>query len=413
MIAYSIIFFVRPGLTFGFLREIRFELIVGVFLLAIIFFSKEKLGLINIKRDPISSRLFVFLAVVVISMLFAVDFQTAYNRTIEFLKIYAFFLFIIAFIKDERDLKIFLWTFAALLAWAAYEPLYNYIYKTEALISRADTVYAVAETGRGSGHVALGIYLCQGLSFSWYLTAYGRNHKAKIAGTILVALCLAGIFVSGSRGAFVGLLLFFILITYFSKQRLKMALAGTILLVAALFFMGTGYRAWVSTISELGDSDASASSRIAGLRHGLEMLVKRPMFGVGPGCYPVARKMWFGWGLWSHNVYGQLAGDLGIAGIISWSIFVYSYMKRALYISRSFTDKSVYFLVSRVVIVANIVCLALGFFAHMLYGYIWYISAGLVIVCFRLIKSNHSSTNPVTGLNKSHLPSVGTPLDAG
>ncbi len=378
LLAYACISFTRPGNHFPFLASLRFEMIVAIVVLIVIFVSAENRKLIKITRNDISKRLFIFLAVVLASTVFSVDFKVASERSWEFLKIYAFWLMIVGLIRTEKHLNLFLWTFCFLIAYIAYEPIYNYF--TGVLRMRGETAYAVASTGRGAGHVALGIYLCQGLSFLWYLVTVRPKIVMRVTGYFLILICFTGIMVSGSRGAIVGLVMFFLLISYYSKHRIKLFLATGIIFIVAMILMGSDYISYMSTILDFGASDRSAASRFEGLRHGFEMLIRKPVFGVGPGCYPVARRMWFGWGLWSHNIYGQLAGDLGLAGLIAWGLFVFTYLKECFLMKRAAYSKPLLNNIMMAVIVSNIVCLVLGFFAHMLYGYFWYMSAGIVVV---------------------------------
>lgn len=378
LLAYTCISITRPGVYFPLLGKIRFEMIVALVMLIIIIVSQERRHLLSLHRNQISRNLFIFFGVVILSMFQALDFQTAFDKTWEFAKIYAFGLLILALVRTDRDLKIFLWTFGILMAWIGYEPIYNFL--SGVVTVRGEVSYSVASTGRGAGHVALGIYLVQGLIFLWYLTVSNKNAKQKLTGSFLLIFCLIAIMISGSRGAIVGLVFTSLLISYFSQHRLRYLIASCLIFFVALSSMGSGYLSYMSTILEFGQSDSSAYSRIDGLRHGVEMLVKKPILGVGPGCYPVARKLWFGWGLWSHNIYGQIAGDLGLAGILTWSIFIYSYLKKCFLMRNSLKSDSWYYSILTALIVANIVSLILGFFAHILYGYFWYMSAAIIVV---------------------------------
>jgi O-antigen ligase len=378
LLAYACIMFTMPGLYFPLLAKIRFELIVALIVLTVIMLTKEGRSSLSLSRNPISRNLFIFFLVVIISMIQAIDFSTAYNRTWEFAKIYAFYMMILALVKTEGELKIFLWTFVLLIAWIGYEPIYNFL--SGVVIQRGEVEYATASKGRGGGHVALGIYLLQGLAFVWYLIISEKNSKIKLFGLFLLAIILAGIVVSGSRGAIVGLVMAILAISYFSQHRILYLFVGSLIVIAALLSMDAGYLSYMSTILDFGKSDVSAQSRFTGLINGIDMLIKRPILGVGPGCYPVARKLWFGWGLWSHNIYGQLAGDLGLVGIFAWSMFVYSYLKKCFLIRKTLDPSSWHFMITTAIVVSNIICLVLGFFAHMLYGYFWYMSAAIVMI---------------------------------
>lgn len=386
LLAYVCVMFTWPGVHFPLLAKIRFELLLALIVLTLIMLTKEGRSSLSLSRSPISRNLFIFFVVVIVSMVQAIDFSTAYNRAWEFAKIYAFYMMILALVKTESDLKIFLWTFVILMAWIGYEPIYNFV--SGVVRERGEAEYAVASEGRGSGHVALGIYLLQGLAFVWYLLISEKNSKGKLLGICLLILILTGIVVSGSRGAIVGLVISIVAISYFSQHRISYLFSGTIILAFALLLMGSGYLSYMGTILDFGKSDLSAHSRLIGLINGIDMLMKRPILGVGPGCYPVARKLWFGWGLWSHNIYGQLAGDLGLVGIFAWSMFVHSYLKKCFLIRKSLDPDSWHFIITTAIVVSNIICLVLGFFAHMLYSHFWYMSAAIVIIIGEQTKSH-------------------------
>ena len=388
LIVYMCVFITMIGLHFQFLGNIRFELIVALIVLIIILVSPESRNLLSLKRSSISRNLFIFFLVVILSMAQSLDFQTAFDRTWEFAKIYALYLMIVALVNSDRDLKIFLWSFVILMALVGYEPIYNFLHGIT--MDRGLAEYAVAEKGRGSGHVALGIYLIQGLCYLWYLTISKKNLKQIMISLFLICVFITGILVSGSRGALVGLVSTILIISYFSKNKLLYLIVGSLMIIVALSFMSSGYLSYMNTILDFGQSDVSAQSRFIGLRNGIDMLIKRPILGVGPGCYPIARKLWFGWGLWAHNIYGELAGDLGILGILAWGNFMYSYLKKGFDMRRSFSNDSLYYFIIMAVIVSNIVCLILGFFAHMLYGYFWYLSAAVVVVIENLLKKKDS-----------------------
>lgn len=378
LLAYLCISITSPGVYFPFLGKIRFEMVVALILLLVIILSQEGLNSLSLKRSPISRNLFLFFLVIIFSMIQALDFPTAYDRTWDFAKVYAFYFMIIALIKTDRELKIFLLSFGILMAWIGYEPIYNFLHGE--VIAYGETTYAVAETGRGSGHVALGIYLLQGLPFLWYLTVSNQNIKGKLIGLFPLIICFIALIISGSRGAMIGLVMMILLIAYFSNHKILYLLSGGFIIMIALLSMGSGYLSHMRTVLEFGQSDLSAHSRVSGLINGIDMLIKRPLLGVGPGCYPVARKLWFGWGMWSHNIYGQLAGDLGFAGIIVWIIFLYSYLKKCFVMRKSLNRDSLYYGIINGLIVSNIVSLVLGFFAHTLYGYFWCMSAAVVVV---------------------------------
>ena len=117
----------------------------------------------------------------------------------------------------------------------------------------------------------------------------------------------------------------------------------------------------------------SAQSRLDGLITGIEMMINRPILGVGPGCYPVARKAWFGWSLWSHNHYGQLAGELGLIGVVMWFCFALQYIRTSWEMRKKFINDIWIKNITTAIFVTSGLRLVLGMGDHSLFKFIWYI----------------------------------------
>jgi O-antigen ligase len=139
--------------------------------------------------------------------------------------------------------------------------------------------------------------------------------------------------------------------------------------------------------------DVSAHSRLDGLRNGIEMLIRRPILGVGVGCYGLAREAWFGWGLWAHNLYGELAGELGIAGVLAWgSLMVLCFREIRQLRTELATDESDRGNLLRAVLDACWASLAvrlvLGMSSHSLSAFIWYMVAGVLVGVRRVVAAS-------------------------
>jgi O-antigen ligase len=153
----------------------------------------------------------------------------------------------------------------------------------------------------------------------------------------------------------------------------------------------------------IGSADVSGGSRMTGLRHGFEMLIRRPILGVGPGCYPLARKAWFGWSLWAHNHYGELMGDLGIIGTVVWFKFLIAYLRRTLTHAKLPGGLELVPAIMTAILVATIVRLVVGMGSHSVYIFFWYMLAAIVIVVVRIDRSvtKEATDSPDNALESS------------
>jgi O-antigen ligase len=119
-------------------------------------------------------------------------------------------------------------------------------------------------------------------------------------------------------------------------------------------------------------------------------MIRRPFLGVGIGCYPLARKAWYGWGLWAHNHYGQLFGELGVTGTVVWFLLIYWTFRNLLEVKRIVQEKApernYFYYLSNAVIGCLFIRLVVGYTVHSLYGFIWYICAALSVVSLDIVR---------------------------
>lgn len=396
--AYLIVLMIRPGLYFPILEQIRFELVLAFLGVLLIISSGELPKLLSQDRSKITRYMFFFLIVMLISMLQAFDIARSWNRIyMEILPNTLLVIMIIISCKNERDVKIFLWTFGIATVLLGYEAVFRYLSGDVVDTSMGGNEglmfdYAVSEEGRVSGHAALGNYFLQAMPVLWYLAIASKKISGKFLGFGFFAFCFYGVMISGARGALVGLFVMLLLISFFSERRVLMLILGSFAIILILPLMGDQYLSRMASILEFGGSDLSANSRIKGLIHGIELMIKRPILGVGPGCYPLARKAWLGWSLWSHNHYGQLMGELGLVGLITWFLFAYQYIRKSWDLRKSLTVDPWIKSIITAILVTSGMRLVIGMFDHSLYRFIWYILAAIVIVIDK-IHSNTTTEN--------------------
>ncbi|MFZ5568861.1 MAG: O-antigen ligase family protein [Thermodesulfobacteriota bacterium] len=387
VIGYLIIMVVRPGVYYPALGSIRIELIVGLINIAVMLFSPGRLQRGSPKQSGITKSMLILYGIMLVSMIQAFNFSHSYDWMKEFTKVLVFFMMIVTLSETERDLETLLWVFGILTAYLAYQAIYNFhtgfIVKS---ISDQRIDYATTGDGMGAGHVALANLILQGMPFLWYLSIANTNRLLRTVGFGLLVLCLYGVIISGSRGGFVGLVVFYLCLLYFSKKRIVVGIAG----VAGAFLLplvaGENYLNYMDTILGLftGSAGVSESSRITGLKHGFEMLLQRPLLGVGPGCYPLARKAWFGWGLWAHNHYGELMGDLGIIGTIAWFALFKNYFMKAWPVVKERSPDPSLNSIYPAIVVSSIVRLVVGMGTHSVYIFFWYMIAAVIAASSRI-----------------------------
>ena len=138
-----------------------------------------------------------------------------------------------------------------------------------------------------------------------------------------VLLALRVLMLTGSRGAFVAFMALMFFLIVFSRHRFKLL---PILLIAGMIgwtVMPETHRNRYRTIwsediegfttQEIRTATGTKQARIDGLWRGLETWKDHPIFGTGPGQYAIARVETHN----PHNLYGQIAAELGTVGIVA------------------------------------------------------------------------------------------------
>lgn len=384
LLSYFGVMTLRIGLYYPSLGKIRIELLIALIILIQIFVSSKIVERLKFDYNLVNKYMFFFFLVIMASFVQAWDYAESWDYVvIEFIKIYAFYIMILCLVETEDQVRALLWAFAFYTIFMGYEGIYLYCTGGETYVFQGVNM-ATASEGFAAGHVAAANMQLQCLPIMIYLMLSEKKVIFKLLGGLLSFLSILGVIASGSRGGFLGLIIIAGLTVYFAKRKGPALLVCGICCLAVIPFMHETYLSWMESI--ISHSDDSASSRITGLINGIEMMIRRPILGVGPGCYPLARKAWFGWGLESHNHYGQVMGDLGLLGTVVWGFFIVHVFKNLKDGKKKFEESgqtNLVFIITGIQ-VALIVRLFEGMFSHSLYIFFWYIMAAISIVIFKL-----------------------------
>jgi O-antigen ligase len=130
------------------------------------------------------------------------------------------------------------------------------------------------------------------------------------------------VLLTGSRSSFLGLLVWCFYAVLVSKQRWKVLLP--LILAAPLVWtvlppsLQTRFETIIDPSVGPANAKESGDSRLEGLLTGLELFGKNPLSGIGPGVWRVAT----GRLLESHNLYGQLLGEMGGLGGVTFLLIL-------------------------------------------------------------------------------------------
>jgi O-antigen ligase len=375
--AYMILVYCKLSSYYPVFGSIRSEIVFGIIILLRLLAASNIKNKLSLKSNPINKYLIYFILCVCLSFLIAWDHRYSWDNAVyHFIKVLLLYVMIIAAVDSIKDLKLFTILFLAMMAYLAYEPFYYFASGTGGSQHLYGTNY-IAEVGILSGHVALANNMNQMIPIAFFLIFTTKKNTRKLLYGAFLSIFTAALVGSGSRGGAVGFL-FFIIILFiiFFRENKKAAVAA--LCIGVLFVVSS--TAFMHTISRVGSD--SAQGRFIGLTHGIGMLLRGNVVGVGPGCYLIARSNYFSYRMESHNIYGQVLGDLGIPGTIAWFFFVRQIiynLKPALKkkIDKGRQDQRYLKYLAIGLLVSIIVRLFISMGSHGLYYFYWYVVAAM------------------------------------
>jgi probable O-glycosylation ligase (exosortase A-associated) len=214
-------------------------------------------------------------------------------------------------IESKEQLNQLVWVIVASQGYVSWEA--NSLY-----FSTPTFGFELLEAMAGVGRAVLGTSLVCTIPLAVFLVLTARATWQR--GLALLCLVLIGhtVFLTFSRGALLGLLgsgfVFFLLMPR------KGQYVWVLPVVAFVGFMMTGPQVWQrfgTVFSDTKQRDASAQSRIELWQNCLAIIPQRPLMGVGPDHFLlVSRK--FGWDKpkEAHNLWLQIAAELGLPGVL-------------------------------------------------------------------------------------------------
>lgn len=380
-IAYMIIMNAKLGELYPILGKIRFELVAAIMVFAAIAIHIDKWRNLSPTRNKINLFFYLLFLVGMLSVPQAVDVQESWQLGgYNLLKMALFYIMIVTSVDDVHDLKKLVWAFILITLWISYEPIFNFF--TGKVEEQTYGAIAYGTVGVATGHVALANTLSQAAAIPIFLAMVYKNKMVKFILIAISIVLVMGVILTKSRGGFIGLLTIGILTVVFSNNRKKAFVYFLLITLLVLPLVNKQYVERISTITQGVNASRSASDRFLGLVNGIDMFVKRPILGVGIGCYAKARWYYFGYYFFSHNLYGELLGELGMASII-WFLFIYFVYKEVNFIRKNAVldednDLGFYFkALASGIIISLTVRLVLGNFSHCAFIWFWFFMAAV------------------------------------
>ena len=377
LIGYMWIFIHRPFEIWHSLRIITSERIYILVCAVLWLFFHKKSTIRNINIHAIIS-----ITVAILISDYMTNTTELMNGTVEeWLKILFFLILLITSVRSEMELKVILTSFSVIFFVYMLHSYYEFKFCGRVVYSmgipRLCGIGATLNDPNSFG--ASIVYYLPVLVPLWMLV---RGVPAiPIRLFCIGSFCLSVICISdtGSRGSFIGLISYVILAAAFSKNRWK------ILTVAVVVFpilwasmdqrIQDRYLTIIDPSRQSASAKASTEGRIGGFKWGMALFQNSPIYGVGPG----KSADYIPSGLQTHNFLGQVAGELGGIGLVTYGFLCFcitiNYLFSRFYwkiLSKHCPNADSYpFQVSQAVFIAMILLLILGLGSHNAYRYTW------------------------------------------
>jgi O-antigen ligase len=277
-------------------------------------------------------------------------------------------------VRSEKDLKLLVMMFLGAMALYMAHSLREYNcgrhwYK----MGTARMVGVDVSNGDPNSFAATVVYSLPLLLPAWNCL---RNSRFRWALTGYVGLAITCVLLTGSRMGLVGLCALASITVLRSKRRLAILLLVAMAAPLAWKSLPADRQNRFLTLIDpsYGPANAqeSAESRWQGWHDGVRIWQERPLFGAGPGGFGLAR----GYDLESHHLYGQILGELGTLGAVTFGMVVVGLFANYLAMRRlcrrepalrgSFPAQLI-----QSVTIAVVLLLLLGLAGHSLYRYTW------------------------------------------
>jgi O-antigen ligase len=292
----------------------------------------------------------------------------------DYFKVFVFYGLLVTCVNTERDLRRLVLGLLVIMTVYLSHSLREYLSGRHVFRMGIERMVGVDTTmGDPNSFGATIVYVLPFVMPFW-LDPKARSWRWLLIGYIGLSVACVGL--TGSRSAFVGLVLAVLLAVYRSRYRMRMAFLALVLAPMLWMALPQSLQLRFETIinPDVGPANAqtSAEGRIEGFYTGFRLWADNPLTGCGPGAWlPATRST-----IESHNLYGQLVGELGTIGVVAFAFMIAAFWLNIRWVRKTYEQHPEWghdflYHVSNAVGMAVILMLFLGNFGHNLYRYMW------------------------------------------
>jgi hypothetical protein len=314
----------------------------------------------------------------------------------DYFKIVVFYVLVTTSISRAEDLRTLILAFLGIMtvymlhsAWEFHNGRHTFRMGIPRMIGVDKTL------GDPNSFGASIVYSLPFLRLFW-MTTQRRLLKLFLTGYLgLAGMC---VLLTGSRSSLLGVMLWGFITCMQSRHRITLLLLATVIAAGSLAALPPQLQTRFETIinPDVGPENArvSGEGRVEGLINGLKLLQKYPLSGCGPGVWRKAT----GSEIESHNLYGQVMGELGFLGVMTFGGLVISFVvairkfRRRCRPLRFDPDGQFMYQLTGALATAVVLLLLEGFFGHNLFRFSWLWYIGFLVIAGRAVRRVQTAT---------------------
>jgi len=404
LLLYLGIFLYRPGETYLVLAPLRLEFLLGGFLLIVAVVQQRlRTGTVLLPSDRITLFLALFFGAMAISLFASYEKTITMETCRDFGKTLVFFLLIVFLVDSPRKLYAFLFTYSLMTIKIAADSLIAFYSGTVMTVHGVDRIIGATSAGGDPNTLATTMVVSLPLVFvtgRWSRRLVPKGVMYGSCGLMLVLIAL-----TGSRGGVLALLSLLLFATVLLRQRTVIIVASLVVLPLVWNILPTEYKERYQGTVAAKTLDEASSGRWEIWKGGLNMIVSRPLTGVGAGAFSWAggsRQFGSAGYMQAHNLFIDIAATTGLIGLTVWLLFLGTMVHRLFLFRGSPVVVPGYpkKIISQGLLLCLSALLISGLFGHNTYRYHWYLIAALTVVMMR-DKQMGTGPGPASRIRKS------------
>jgi len=380
LIGYMFLFIDRPFEVWPWLGDLRVERIYMLFILAVWAVYPGKRWLPN----PQHAAYMAFALAVIICWGMSPFADKGQPIVEDWFKIVVFYIVLVTTIHDEESLKQIAVGFLAVMGLYLLHSFREYLNGRHTYRMGISRMIGVDGTlGDPNSFGASIVFALPMVLALWKAELGGRFGRWLLLGYVgLSGMC---VMLTGSRSSFLGMLLWCLIVIWGTRYRFKALVVFAALAPVAFAALPESLQTRFETIinPDVGPANAkeSGEGRIEGLLTGFKLWAANPINGVGPGAWRPATRS----AIESHNLYGQIMGELGLLGVVSFAAILCCFWVNLRTVKRLRAHypewhNDLIFTLPSAVGVGVFLLLFMGNFGHNMFRFTWLWYGGFLIV---------------------------------